>query len=229
MQRRCRVGADHGADIDHRRHGAAERHERAEIAIAADAHAEKLAVLVERKRGIDDIIACVIVADMRFAAGLGPFHRPADASRRPQHQNDFRIDRAAQAVGAADIAGDQAQFGFGNFQRGAGNIVAEQPGPLKAAMQGVALRAGVVDADNPARLDRIGGDAIDDESLLDHMRRIGKGRVGLGLVAGLIEIGLVAGAIVVKLRCVFFCGVSRRDDSGPRRIIDGDMLSRITG
>jgi len=57
MQRRRGVGADHGADIDHRRHGAAERHEGAEIAKAANAHAEEFSVAVERQRGVDDIIA----------------------------------------------------------------------------------------------------------------------------------------------------------------------------
>ncbi len=83
MQRRRRVGADHRADIDHRRHGAAERHEGAEIAEAADFHGEEPAVTVERKRGIDDIVARVVIADVRFVAGLRPFYRPADAARRP--------------------------------------------------------------------------------------------------------------------------------------------------
>ena len=83
MQRRRGVGADHGADIDHRRHGAAERHEGAEIAETADAHAEEFAVFVERQRGVDDIVARVVVADMGLVARLGPFHRPADLARRP--------------------------------------------------------------------------------------------------------------------------------------------------
>ena len=85
----------------------------AEIAEAADSHGEELAVLVERKRRIDDVVARVVIADVRFVAGCDPFHRPADAARRPQHQDDLRIDRAAQAVGAADIAGDQPNSASG--------------------------------------------------------------------------------------------------------------------
>ena len=38
------IDAAHRADVDHRRHGAAERHEGAEIAEAPDSHAEELAV-----------------------------------------------------------------------------------------------------------------------------------------------------------------------------------------
>ena len=98
MQRRRGVDAAHRADVDHRRHRAAKRHEGAEIAEAADAHAEEFAVLVERQRRVDDVVAGVVVADVGFVAGAGPFHRPADAPRRPQHQDDLRIDRAAQAV-----------------------------------------------------------------------------------------------------------------------------------
>ena len=101
----------------------------------------------------------------------------------------------------------------GNFQRGAGDVVAEQPRPLKAAMQCVALRAGIVDAGDAARLDRIGGHSIDDETLLDHVSGGGKRGIGLGLVAGLIEISLVVRAIAVKLRRAFFERIARRHHS----------------
>ena len=154
VQRRRRVDAADRADVDHRRHRAAKRHEGAEIAEAADAHAEEFAVLIERQRRVDDVVAGVVVADMRLVAGAGPFHRPADAARRPQHQDDFRIDRAAQAVGAADVAGDQPKLRLRNFHRGFGDGVAEQPRPLEAAMQRVAAGAAVVFAGDAARLER---------------------------------------------------------------------------
>src|SRR5881227_2955904 len=62
MQRRRRVHAADRADVDHRRHRAAKRHEGAEIAEAADAHAEEFAVLIQRQRRVDDIIAGVVIA-----------------------------------------------------------------------------------------------------------------------------------------------------------------------
>lgn len=228
VQRRCRIGADDRADIDNGRHGTAKRHEGAEVAVAADAHAEKLAVSVERECRIDDVFARVIVADMRLVAGLRPFHGPADPARRPQHQDDFGVHRTAQAIGAADIAGDQPQFGLRDVERRAGDIVAEQPRPLEAAMQRVAARARVVHADCAARFDRIGGDAIDDEALLDDVCCTGERRIGLGLVACLIEVGFVARTIVIKLRRLFLRGGARRYDCGTRRILDDDALSRVT-
>jgi len=214
--------------VSHRRHGATERHAGAEIAEAADFHGEKLAVTVERKRGIDDIVARVVIADVRLVSGLRPFHWPADAARRPQHQDDLRIDGAAQAVGAADIAGDQPQLGFGYLERGAGDVVAEQPGTLEAAMQRVAAGAGIIDPSHAARLNRIGGHPVDDQTLFDDIRGSGKGGIHLGLIAGLKEIGFVVQAFAVELWSVGCEGVARRYDSRPRRILDNDTFGGVT-
>ena len=159
----------------------------------------------------------------------GPFHRPAGAPRGPQHQDDFRIDRAAQAVGAADVAGDQPKLALRNLHRGFGDGVAEQPGPLEAAMQRVAAGAAVVFAGDAARLQRVGGDAVDDEALLDHMRGLGEGGIGRGLVAGLVEIRLVVRAIVVELRRAGLERLARRHHGRARRIVDLDALGGVAG
>src|SRR5262249_5861307 len=200
----------------------------AEIPKAAVFHGEELAVTVDRKRGIDDIIARVVIADVRLVAGLRPFHRPADAARRPQHQDDLRIDRAAQAVGAADIAGDQPQLGLGYLERGAGDVVAEQPGSLKAAMQRVAAGAGIINPSHAARLNRMGGHPVDDKTLFDDVRGSGEGGIHPGLIASLKEIGLVVRAFAVELWRIWCEGVARRYDSGPRRVVDNDAFGGVT-
>ena len=96
-------------------------------------------------------------------------------------------------------------------------------------MQRVAPGAGVVFAGDAARLDRIGGDAVDDEALLDHMRGSRERRIGLGLVAGLVEIGLVVRAVVVELRRALLERLARRHHGRPRRVIDRDGFGRVAG
>jgi hypothetical protein len=76
---------------------------------------------------------------------------------------------------------------------------------------------------------RVGGDAVDDQVLLDDMGRFRKRGVGRSFVACLIEIRLVVRAIVVELRRPLLEGVSRRNNRGPRRIIDLDALRCIAG
>ena len=66
--------------------------------------ARKRAVRVERELGLDGEIARLVVAEERLLALAGPFHRPADAARRPGDQRELRIDRAARAEIAADVA-----------------------------------------------------------------------------------------------------------------------------
>ena len=76
----------------------------AEIAEVRAAHGEELALVVERELGFDDEIARLIVAQERFVALADPFHRPAELVRRPGDQREFRIDHAARAEIAADVA-----------------------------------------------------------------------------------------------------------------------------
>ena len=96
-------------------------------------------------------------------------------------------------------------------------------------MQRIAAGAGIVDADDAARLDRIGGDAIDDEALLDNVGGRGKCCVGLRPVAGLIEVGFVARAVGIKLRRIFLRGLARRYHGGQRCVVDDDLLGCIAG
>ena len=94
-------------------------------------------------------------------------------------------------------------------------------------MQGVAAGAGIIDPGDAAQLDRIGGHPVDDQALLDDVRRGGEGGIHLGLVAGLVDIGLVVRAFVVELRRVRCEGVARRYDSGPRLIVDDNTFGGV--
>ena len=121
----------------------------------------------------------------------------------------------------------EPQLRLGNLQCGFGDAVAEQPRPLEAAMQRVFAGAGVVFAGDAARLQRVGGDAVDDEALLDHVRGAREGRVGRRLVAGLVEIRLVVRAIVVELRRAGLERLARRHHRGTRRVVHGHALGRV--
>ena len=117
----------------------------------------------------------------------------------------------------------------GIFQRGLGDAIAEQPGPLEAAVQRVAAGAGVVHASDAAGLDWVGGNAVDDEALLDHVGCAHERRIDLRLVAGLVEIGLVARTIVVELRRILLERIARGHHGRPRRVIDSDALGCVAG
>ncbi len=108
-----------------------------------------------------------------------------------------------------------------------GDVVAEQPRPLEAAMQRVAAGAGVVFAGDAARLDRLAVTRLMTRRCSTTCAARGEGGIHLGLVAGLVEIGLVVRAIVVELRRARCEGVARRYDRGPRRIVDRDTLGGV--
>ena len=84
----------------------------AERLIGARPDRQKLAVRVERKLGVDELIAGVIVEQKAFAARRHPFDRPAAALRRPQHQHVVGIDIGLHAEAAADIGRQHSDLRF---------------------------------------------------------------------------------------------------------------------
>ena len=70
------------------------------------AHCDKLAIAVERQLGLDRQVARLIIAEEGLAALAGPLDRTADLARRPGHQCEFRIERAARPEIAADLVHD---------------------------------------------------------------------------------------------------------------------------
>ena len=91
------------------------------------------------------------------------FDRPPQPLRGPQHQHHLRVDAAAHAEAAADLAGDHAHVALGHLQDCSASSVRgcrAVPGCRCAACS---ARAPVVLADGGARLERRGGHARDDE------------------------------------------------------------------
>ena len=105
-RRRNRVGAGNeaGAFAQRRQRHAA----RADIADIGGAHGDEAMLLVERQFDLGHQIAALIIAEEGFRARRGEFHRPADFSRRPQHQAELDKDAVARAEIAADVVGQHA-------------------------------------------------------------------------------------------------------------------------
>ena len=80
----------------------------ADIADVGAAQGEETAVGVERQLGVDREIAALVVAEERLLPLAGPFHRAAEAPRRPGDQREFRDRSVAGAEIAADLARDDA-------------------------------------------------------------------------------------------------------------------------
>ena len=71
---------------------------------------EEPAVLVHRHLAVDDIVAALRVGEEVLGAVARPFHRPAEALRRLQHQCVLPIDEYLRAEAAADIRRDDAKL-----------------------------------------------------------------------------------------------------------------------
>ena len=93
-----------------RRHRPDLGEEAAHIAEARQPHRQKIAVGVERKLGVDAMVAAVAVGDETARALVGPLHRPAERARRMQHADIFGERRGLHPERAADIAGDDAHL-----------------------------------------------------------------------------------------------------------------------
>ena len=86
------------------------------------AQCEKLAVRIEGELGLARQVAALVIAEEGLVPLAGPLDRAADAARRPGHQHEFRIDGAAAAEIAADVAHDHAHAASG-MSRVCGDIV----------------------------------------------------------------------------------------------------------
>ena len=148
----------------------------AEIAEIGAAHREKLALVIERELGFDDEIARLIVAQERFAALDDPFHRPAELFRRPGDQRKFRIDHAAGAEIAADVAHQDADLLRRHAEHG-GEIVFQADGAAVAGINRKATGRGVECGERAARLHRHAGDALHPGLEPRHMRGARKRRI----------------------------------------------------
>src|SRR5262249_61663948 len=130
-----------------------------DIANVRAAKREKAAVGVERKLGLDEEIAPLIVAEKSLLALARPFDRAADAPRCPGHQREFGVERVARAEIAADVAGDDANALHRDVEDAGELVLLSDHAAAAGVKRGEAGRA-VVTANGGARLKRHAGDAL---------------------------------------------------------------------
>ena len=183
---RAHVRRGNAVHAGHDRGALGQRHVRSRIragvAQVRRAQREEIALRVERELRAHRQVAALVVGKKRLAALAGPFHRAAEALRRPRDQRELRKETVACAEVAAGVVRDHAHRGV---------IDAENPRELAllphhaaaARVQRVAPRRRVVLADRGARLHRHAGDALHAGLQPHHVRGAGKGRVGGGAIA----------------------------------------------
>ena len=110
------VDTGHAADVVGAGAGAALGQVGADVEIDGHAQRQEGAVGVERQLDGRDVIAPVLVGHEPLAPVGRPLHRPAQALGRPQHEDHLRVDAAAHAEAAADVAGDDAHLVLRHFQ-----------------------------------------------------------------------------------------------------------------
>ena len=204
------LGRDVGTDIGQRLHP----------------EAEEFAVLVKGQLGVADIVAGVLVGLDRLAALASPFDRPAQFLRRDQHEPMLRVLPALCAEPAADIAGNDADLAFGNFENTRRQRLAHPVRVLHIGAEGEALLAPVPHADRTARLHEMRIDPADDIAALDDVRRLGEGRGGRGLVAGLEQVRDVVRALI-PYRGPSLGRLGGVGDRGQSLVINVDQLGGI--
>ena len=144
-----------------------------------------------------------------------------------QHQRHLVVDGRLHAEAAADVAGDDADLVVGHLQDVLRQLGLEHMGALQGGVDGVAALGRLVDADAAARLHGRRRDAIDDEVMLDDMRRARERGVGRLLVALDLDEADVVRAIVPHQRHAGLDGVAGRDDGRQRLVVDLDQLGGI--
>ena len=180
--RRDRAGARvAGADPVGERedlHALDEGHEghrvRADVAGVEDAQGQEAAVGGERELGADREVARLVIGQEHLGAVAGPFHRPAEPARRPQHDGEFGVERVARAVAAADVGGGDPDVVLGDAEQRRQILLAAH-GAAGPGMERVPAGGRVEGADRRARLHRHPGAARQRGLQDDDLMRLGEG------------------------------------------------------
>ena len=224
------VGAGQHTRVDRRRGRAAVGMVvGADIRQRPDAQAEDFSVVVERERGLGNVVARLLVGEQALAALTNPFHRPSEQPGGDYGHDVLVVQGTLHAKAAADVLGDDADLGLGDHEDLAGEHAANQVRALHGAAQGMAVVAGIVFGDAAARLQRVGGDAIDHHAVPDNVVGIGEGALNGGLVAGLVEVGLVVGIRLPDRGRAGLHRVLDRDHGRKRLVVDLDGLGGVLG
>ena len=229
------VGGGERVDA-HQRDDVAERGEqvavggdvRAHVGQRLHAQGQEVAVRVQRQLGVGDVVARVLVGRNGLAALARPFHRAAELARRPQHQPVLGVLPALGAEGAADVAHDHADRVLGHLEDVGGQRVAHAVRILHVGVERVAALAGIPGAQRAARLQVLRVHARDHVAPAHHPRGAREGRVGRGLVAGLVQVGDVVRAGVPHRGPAAGRG-GRGGHRGQRSVIDLDPCGGVLG
>ena len=197
--------------------------------LSATRRREEAAARVERQLGGGHVVAAVLVAQEALAAARRPLHRPAEALRGPEHQHQLRIDAAAHAEAAADLARDHAHLPLGHAEDLLGEDGPEPVRALDAGVQRVAAGAAVELADRGARLHRRGGHARHHEVEPRDVRGAREGARHRVARAGLPDEGHVVGRLVPDRRRAAARGARGARHRGQGLVVDGHQLRGVGG
>ena len=179
---------------------------RAGVADDRAAHRQEAALVVERKLRRDRLVAALVVAGEGLRALAGPFHRAAEALRRPHHQRELRIEGVARAEVAADVAAFDAHVGRRHAEDARRARAFCRTTPPEPACSVCLFGRRIVDADRGAGVERHAGDALHPGVELRHMRRARERRLGRLDVADIGVDADIAGVIVEPRR--FACAAA---------------------
>ncbi len=198
------------------------------IADVGAAHGEEIALGVERELGSDREIARLVVAQERLVPLARPFHRHLQPPRRPGDERELRIDHAAGAEIAADLAHDDAHLVRRHRENG-GEIVLEPPHAAAAGIKRDAARLGVEFGDRGARLHRHAGDALDPGVELHHMRGARERGLRRRGVAELAVDHDVGAGLLEQQRRVGIGGLAGVGHRGQHLVVDLDAFGAVLG
>ena len=225
VERRNAVDATHGdAQAAAAYHRAKGRGVGADVGAVLPAHGEEITFLVQGQFAGQRQCTAVVFGQKQFRTQRHPFHRAIEFFCRQHHGEVFRVDVAAQAEAAADIAGDDTNRRLG------------QAGDLRDvgahARHALAWRVHHHRAVFPfgqecARFHRRADDALALKGDLAAQCRARKRRVHRGGIARLIFEGEVTGRLSVQLRRAGACGRLKADGGGQVLVLDHDGFGGI--
>ena len=171
----------------------------AEVTVAAQAHREEFAVLVERKLGVDVLRTALTVGQEAGGAFVDPLHRTTEHFRGIQDAHVFGIVDVLHPERAADIGGEDAHLLVRQLHI-LGEVGAIARDALGRHLDRVVIGGLVVGRQTDARLHRHHGDAgVGDVEFRD-MRRALEGGIDRSRITEVIVQRHVVRDVVVELR-----------------------------
>ena len=169
------------------------------------------------------------ITDEMIRAFGNPFHRTLQEFGGFQHQRIFPIDKGFGAEATAHIPRHHTQFFGGDFHHQIGNRISDAMHTLTGDMQRIGLIGCVISPNRAACFHVIGDKTIVFDLKRNTMRRFGKSRIDLGLVAHRRIISDIVGLLVPNGRSTLRYGLTHIDHGFLRGIGHGDRLRRIAG